>query len=56
MTQVELLQKRLNDSGRRLISVTRGEDPSATPDQIAEQILRVLDQLDSGDVEYADID
>ncbi|WP_408903076.1 hypothetical protein [Methylobacterium radiotolerans] len=38
----------------RDIGISPGSDRNATPDSIADQIVRVLDQLERGDYEVVD--
>lgn len=45
---VEVLAKRLTEMGAKKFSFTPGSNPNATPDQIAAEINKALDQIESG--------
>jgi hypothetical protein len=56
MSHVSRLHHRLNEMNARILGVTLGTNPNVTAEQVAEEINKALDQIESGKFEEVIID
>lgn len=56
MSEVERAARRMKELGVTTFSYTPGTNPDSTSDQVATEINKALDQLQSGDFEVVELD